>query len=409
MNLNKRKTTRLTYFIISVTIIVIFASGLYLYHQFKLLSEEDQFTLEDRAQHQKEHTPEKTEEIQPLKTVVDQQNPVYKTIDQYLESVQFNGTIAVFEDGKLKMDKGYGYQDFESQKKNSPNTIYLIGSAQKFLTGMIVKKLEIENKIHVEDSVTKYIPDFRFPQDITIQDLLRHQSGLYKYQGSDDISDLDGAIQSIEARGIDPNFYHKHFYNDANYLVLAKVIENVTGQSYVQNYYRYIANPFKLMHSAFFDDERYKGDMAKGYRFDNQTQNVAFREPHYLNQYYGAGNLYMSAHDMGVLVRKLQTNHIFPEKVTLPYIHEFMTTRYPEKYRYGFYVYNNFNRINGIFFNQIFTTYYNDKYIVVLGTNYDQPKPNNNEARIKHIYFDILNQHAIVNQPGVTVPVPKSP
>ncbi|PWZ79647.1 methicillin resistance protein FmtA, partial [Staphylococcus pseudintermedius] len=80
----------------------------------------------------------------------------------------------------------------------------------------------------------------------------------------------------------------------------------------------------------------------------------------------------------------------------------------PEKYRYGFYVYNNFNRINGIFFGQIFTTYYNDKYIIVLGTNYDQPKPHNNEARIKHIYFDILNQHAIINQPGITVPVPKS-
>ncbi|HGH5579934.1 TPA: serine hydrolase domain-containing protein, partial [Staphylococcus pseudintermedius] len=203
-------------------------------------------------------------------------------------------------------------------------------------------------------------------------------------------------------------FYHKHFYNDANYLVLAKVIENVTGQSYVQNYYRYIGNPFRLMHTSFFDDERYKEDMAKGYRLDKKTHNVVFREPHYLNQYYGAGNLYMSAHDMGVLVRKLQTNRIFPEKITLPYIHEFMTPRYPEKYRYGFYVYNNFNRINGIFFGQIFTTYYNDKYIIVLGTNYDQPKPNNNEARIKHIYFDILNQHAIINQPGITVPVPKS-
>ncbi|MEJ7541810.1 serine hydrolase domain-containing protein [Staphylococcus intermedius] len=395
--MKKRKTSRLTYFIISVTIIVIFVSGFYLYHQFKLLSEEDQFTLQDRAEHQKQHTPEKTEEIQPLKTVVDQQNPVYQSIDQYLESVQFNGTIAVFEDGKLKMDKGYGYQDFENKKKNSPNTVYLIGSAQKFLTGMMVKKLELENKIHVEDSVTKYIPDFQLPQEITIRDLLRHQSGLYKYTGLDDVSDLDSAVKAIETRGIDPQFYHKHLYNDANYLVLAKVIENVTGQSYTQNYYHYIANPFRLMHSAFFDDERYQGDMAKGYRFDNKTQNVVYRKPKYLSQYYGAGNLYMSAHDMGVLVRKLQTNRVFPEKVTVPYLHELLTVRYPEKYRYGFYVYNDFNRINGIFFGHIFTTYYNDKYIIVLGTNYDQPKPNNNEERIKHIYFDILKQHKIIN------------
>lgn len=406
--MNKRKTSRFTYFIMSVSIIAIFVSGCYLYYQFKHLNEEDPLTIQDRKQQRQAHTAEKSQEIKPLETIVDQQNPVFNTIDRYLESVQFNGTIAVFENGHLKMDKGYGYQDFEKQKKNSPNTVYLIGLAQKFLTGIIVKKLELENKIHVEDSVSTYIPDFQLPQDVTIKDLLMHQSGFYKYQGSDDISDLDGAIKAIEARGIDPKFYHKHFYNDANYLVLAKVIENVTGQSYVQNYYRYIGNPFRLMHTSFFDDERYKEDMAKGYRLDKKTHNVVFREPHYLNQYYGAGNLYMSAHDMGVLVRKLQTNRIFPEKITLPYIHEFMTPRYPEKYRYGFYVYNNFNRINGIFFGQIFTTYYNDKYIIVLGTNYDQPKPNNNEARIKHIYFDILNQHAIINQPGITVPVPKS-
>lgn len=406
--MNKSKKSRLTYVIISVIIIVIFVSGFYLYHQFKLLNEQDQLTLQERKQHQKTHTAEKAQEIKPLETVVDQQNPVYNTIDQYLESVQFNGTIAVFENGRLKMDKGYGYQDFENKTKNSPNTVYLIGSAQKFLTGIMVKKLELENKIHVEDSVSKYIPDFQLSQDITIQDLLRHQSGLYKYKGSDDISDLDGAIKAIEARGIDPKYYHKHFYNDANYLVLAKVIENVTQESYVKNYYRYIGNPYRLMHSAFFDDERYKRDMAKGYRFDNQTQNVAYREPHYLNQYYGAGNLYMSAHDMGVLVRKLQTNRVFPEKITMPYIHELMTVRYPEKYRYGFYAYNDFNRINGIFFGHIFTTYYNDKYIIVLGTNYDQPKPNNNEERIKHIYFDILNQHKIINHPGVTVTAPKS-
>ena len=52
-----------------------------------------------------------------------------------------------------------------------------------------------------------------------------HKSGLYKYEASTNIKNLDQAVLSIQKRGIDDSIYHKHSYNDANYLVLAKVIE----------------------------------------------------------------------------------------------------------------------------------------------------------------------------------------
>ncbi|GAB5804812.1 hypothetical protein JMUB7522_27240 [Staphylococcus aureus] len=43
--------------------------------------------------------------------------------------------------------KGDGYQDFEKGIKNTPNTMFLIGSAQKFSTGLLLKQLEEEHKI----------------------------------------------------------------------------------------------------------------------------------------------------------------------------------------------------------------------------------------------------------------------
>ncbi|ARJ51334.1 methicillin resistance protein FmtA [Staphylococcus lutrae] len=401
--MNKGKKSLLTYLLIGGIVVAILAGCFYLYHQIKAINDMTHVSIEDTSQQKNKQTAEGTDEIPPLKTVYNSENPASQKIDQYLQHAKFNGTIAVFENGQLMMNKGYGYQDFESGKKNDPNTLYLIGSAQKFLTGMMVKKLELENKVNVNDPVSKYISGFEFHQKLTIEDLLRHRSGFYKYQGSDKILDLNGAIKEIHQRGIDPKFYHKHFYNDANYLVLAKVIENVTHQSYVKNYYHFIGNPLELTHSAFFNDTRYDEHFAKGYGIDKKTNAPYYRPPQYLDQYYGAGNIYMSAHDMGVLVRSLQTNQMFPQDVTHPYLHELMTKRYPEKYRYGFYVYNDKNRINGIFFGHIFTTYFNDQYIVVLATNDDQPNPNNNEAKIKHIYYNILNQRAIINQPGVTV------
>lgn len=100
----------------------------------------------------------------------------------------------------------------------------------------------------------------------------------------------------------------------------------------------------------------------------------------------------MSTHDMGLVVRNLQMNRMFPENVTQPYIHEINTARYPENYRYGFYAFPGYNRINGVFYGQTFTTYFNDRYIVVIATNYENNKPNLLENKMKHIYFNMLKQ-----------------
>lgn len=47
--------------------------------------------------------------------------------------------------------------------------MYLIGSAQKFTTGLMLKQLEVENKVNLQDSVTKYIPWFKTNKEITIK------------------------------------------------------------------------------------------------------------------------------------------------------------------------------------------------------------------------------------------------
>ena len=41
-----------------------------------------------------------------LKTIVDKKEPMYGQIDKYLKETHFNGTVAIFDNGKLKMNKG---------------------------------------------------------------------------------------------------------------------------------------------------------------------------------------------------------------------------------------------------------------------------------------------------------------
>ncbi|MFS4463942.1 serine hydrolase domain-containing protein [Staphylococcus haemolyticus] len=328
--------------------------------------------------------------VDKLKTVQAKDDNI-EQINTYLKNVHFNGSITVLKDGKLMLDKGYGYQNISSKKKSNANTMYLIGSAQKFTTGLILKHLELSNKININDPVTKYLPWFKTNKTITLKDLMLHRSGLYKFSANPNTKSLDGAVHDIQRRGINSKYYHKHLYNDANYLVLAQVIEAVTHHSYVENYYKLLAEPYHLEHSAFFNEKPYKKNMATGYKVKNKK--LKTMNPNVLDQYYGAGNLFMSTHDMASLVNDLQQNNIFNQAVTTSLLQEIGSTKYPESYRYGFYSTPQVNRINGVFFGQIFTVYFNEDYIIVLATNKVDYSKVSNESIISHIYYQLLGQN----------------
>ncbi|MDU0423736.1 serine hydrolase domain-containing protein [Staphylococcus haemolyticus] len=337
-----------------------------------------------------EHRDKNHKTVDKLKTVLAKDDNI-EQINTYLKNVHFNGSITVLKDGKLMLDKGYGYQNISSKKKSNANTMYLIGSAQKFTTGLILKHLELSNKININDPVTKYLPWFKTNKTITLKDLMLHRSGLYKFSANPNTKSLDGAVHDIQRRGINSKYYHKHLYNDANYLVLAQVIEAVTHHSYVENYYKFLAEPYHLEHSAFFNEKPYKKNMATGYKVKNGK--LKTMKPNTLDQYYGAGNLFMSTHDMARLVNDLQQNNIFNQAVTTSLLQEIGSTKYPESYRYGFYSTPQVNRINGVFFGQIFTVYFNEDYIIVLATNKVDYSKVSNESIISHIYYQLLGQN----------------
>ncbi|NKN68049.1 beta-lactamase family protein [Staphylococcus haemolyticus] len=337
-----------------------------------------------------EHRDKNHKTVDKLKTVQAKDDNI-EQINTYLKNVHFNGSITVLKDGKLMLDKGYGYQNISSKKKSNANTMYLIGSAQKFTTGLILKHLELSNKININDPVTKYLPWFKTNKTITLKDLMLHRSGLYKFCANPNTKSLDGAVHDIQRRGINSKYYHKHLYNDANYLVLAQVIEAVTHHSYVENYYKFLAEPYHLEHSAFFNEKPYKKNMATGYKVKNEK--LKTMKPNTLDQYYGAGNLFMSTHDMARLVNDLQQNNIFNQAVTTSLLQEIGSTKYPESYRYGFYSTPQVNRINGVFFGQIFTVYFNEDYIIVLATNKVDYSKVSNESIISHIYYQLLGQN----------------
>lgn len=314
-----------------------------------------------------------------------------KEIDEYLKNVQFNGNITIYKNNNVILTKGYGYRDFSKKIKNDSNTMYLIGSANKFVTGLILIQLEEEKKIKLTDNVNLYIPHFsdRFP--ITIRDLMLHQSGLRKYNRNPNFHGLNESIIHIQKNGMDPKYYLKNKYNDVNYIVLSKIIENVTNSDYSSALNNYIVNKSSLNHTSLFNNINKSRYFTTGY-FNTSFTSIE-SQPIDLDQYYGAGNLYMSTDDISKLMLKLKTKKIVNTETTNLLFNSHNRDIFPKNYRYGFYVYPTHNRIHGNFFGNDLVQCSNEKYVVTLASNY-LPKPYNNqvEKHLKHIYIDILKQ-----------------
>ena len=110
---------------------------------------------------------------------------------------QFMGTVLVAQDGKVLLDKGYGFANLEWDVPNTPTTKFRLGSLTKQFTAASILLLEERGKLKIEDPVKKYMPDAPAAWDkITIFHLLTHTSGIPSFTGFPD-------YESTEATGHD--------------------------------------------------------------------------------------------------------------------------------------------------------------------------------------------------------------
>lgn len=315
----------------------------------------------------------------------------FDEIDKYLKSKGFNGNITIYKNNYSVMSKAYGFRDIENGVENDDKSMYLLGSANKFVTGLMLRELEEQGVININDNVNKYIPNFQNVYPITIKDLMLHRSGLAKANFPPTVKGLNGAIERIKFNGVVPQNYHKYFYNDANYITIAKVIENATHKSFKQNLNELIIKKVHLKYTARYDSNNHQQYMVKGYKLKNNQYKYFY--PTTLDKYDGAGNIYISTDDMAKLVNQFKMKQILNESSTDILLSQIDTHIYPSSYRYGFYRYPNHQRYRGIFFQNDFVTYSNDQYIISIASNVLKDHyQSDTENMLKHIFKDILKQ-----------------
>ncbi len=167
-------------------------------------------------------------------------------IDSILTLLQkensFNGNILIAEKGKIIYKKSFGYADFEKKNTLNGNNIFNIASVSKLFTVVSILILEEEQKLNLNDKITKYIPKFPH-KNITIKNLLTHTSGLLRMQSQPFRKLIEKkGLNNIQIKdkyiGSEPKLHFEagtnYFYSNTNYMFLALIIEHASSQEYNQ-------------------------------------------------------------------------------------------------------------------------------------------------------------------------------
>jgi CubicO group peptidase (beta-lactamase class C family) len=196
------------------------------------------------------------------------------TVGRAMKAFRVPGmAVGIIKDGKLVYAKGFGVRELGQPAKVDADTLFQIGSNTKAFTVAALALLVDEGKIHWDDKVIDYLPQFRMQdpyvtREFTIRDLLTHRSGLG--MGAGDLmffpaTDLsrDEVIHGLRYLTPVSGFRSKFDYDNLLYMVAGQIIPAVTGKSWEDFVTQRILDPLQMRPcAASYDRIADRSDVA---------------------------------------------------------------------------------------------------------------------------------------------------
>lgn len=204
-------------------------------------------------------------------------------VKDFQKNNSFSGAIILSQNGKVLLNKGYGYANEEYGVANGPKTVFRLASLTKQLTAAAALKLEEQGKWNLDDPVVKYAPDFSNDK-VTIRMLLNHTSGIQdqivqtgKTQSElmmvpHTAKELYGFIKN-EKIVTEPG--KKYYYSNHNYMLMGYLIETVSGKSYEAYIKENFLTPLGIKDIQLDDGKKVIKNRAEGYSVVKGTRQKA--------------------------------------------------------------------------------------------------------------------------------------
>lgn len=178
------------------------------------------------------------------------------------------GVVAIISENQIIYNKQFGLQDVKRKISFTNETPINLASVAKQFTAMCIALLEEQGEISLDEDIRKFYPKLQYSSPIKIKNLLDHSSGIRELTS---IAIFSGKVNikgelpykylnkkhllEILYKEKDLNFLpgYESSYTNTNYVLLADIVEKVSGMPFESFADSAIFKPLNMHHSYFGD------------------------------------------------------------------------------------------------------------------------------------------------------------
>ena len=247
-------------------------------------------------------------------------NPIFEAFDRPDTPGM---SVAVIDNGKLTFSRGYGSAQLEYNAPITTQTKFHVASVSKQFTAMAIMLLEADGKLSLDEEVQKYLPWVpHFNQPVTVRQLVNHTSGIrdqwellimagWRF---DDVITMND-IRTMMKRQTELNFAPQSdiSYSNMGYSLLADIVAEVSGKSFLDFTQQRIFKPLGMKHSHFHLDHE---EIVRGRSYSYQRdENGQLKKSVLSYANVGATSLFSTPEDLVLWLDNFRTHKLGSEQV----------------------------------------------------------------------------------------------
>ncbi len=228
-------------------------------------------------------------------------------------------SVIVFQQGKMLLNKSYGYASLELSVPMPEDASFEIGSVTKQFTAAAILKLVEAGKLSLEDDFTQYIDFDTKGRKVTINQLLNHTSGISSYTEIREFWDLslheyerDSLVRLVEQKDFLFEPGEALIYNNSGYFLLGLIIEKLSEMTYEEYLSEQIFKPLGMNNTYYCSTSKVVKNKVYGYGYSPE----GLRQKSYLDHTwpFSAGSLCSTASDLITWMQALHSGEVLNEE-----------------------------------------------------------------------------------------------
>lgn len=233
--------------------------------------------------------------------------------------------VGIVQNGRLVYARGFGAANLDYGIPITSRSAFNVASLSKQFTAAAVALLVLEGKLSLVDPLGKHIVETpaRF-RDVRLEHLLYMTSGLPEYYRQPrpggrtwdrDVFTVDDAIAAtFAAPRLEFRPGSRWSYSNINYMLLAKVVERVSGESFATFLQRRIFDVLEMNDTHVNDDvTRVVANRVVGY---NHRRSGGFHRYDRISPHYGGSGMFTTIEDLAKWDRSFETHALAGPKLT---------------------------------------------------------------------------------------------